>query len=527
MNDMFDLSGTPEQRLTRHAAIAAGGMAAIAGVGLLALSGWFLTGAALAGIGGIAAVQAFNYLLPSAAIRGFAIVRTLGRYGERLLGHRAALHLLADLRPRLFARLAAAPLPTLHGLAGGEIAGRLGGDVEALENLVIRQVSIGASLAGALAGLVATALAGLVPMAMLALGLLASTVVAAWFAPRWLAAAHAAHGEALLARRSAYAEYAGCGIEIAIYDLVPRIAAELDRVDVVLDAARQAIVRREAALQQLHGMLAVVTVGTVIATTSASVPIVALAALAAAATFEAWSGVTHALVQNPRADAARQRLTTIASLPERKHATATLRGDCLQFTVASASVMLPVGGRIRIAGPSGSGKSRLLGTLARLREDAPERIAIDGMDVTSLPFDAVRPLFALSAQDAPLIAGTVADNLRLARAGVTEPEMWEALQVACLDEVVRSMPEGLTTWLGVDGARLSGGQRKRLSLARALVARRPWLLLDEPSEGLDLATERRLAENLGAWLQETGTGLVMANHRPGLDRLCELELRLG
>ncbi|MFT3977136.1 MAG: ATP-binding cassette domain-containing protein, partial [Sphingomonas bacterium] len=91
-----------------------------------------------------------------------------------------------------------------------------------------------------------------------------------------------------------------------------------------------------------------------------------------------------------------------------------------------------------------------------------------------------------------------------------------ALETACLADDVRAMPHRLDQWVGDGGARLSGGQRKRLSLARALLAGKPWLLLDEPSEGLDMATEARLRDRLDLWLRETGTGLVVVSHRPAL-----------
>ena len=125
-----------------------------------------------------------------------------------------------------------------------------------------------------------------------------------------------------------------------------------------------------------------------------------------------------------------------------------------------------------------------------------------------------------------MMAGSVADNLALARPGIDREAMQAALAIACVDDVVAALPGGLDCWLGDDGARLSGGQRKRLSIARALLARRPWLLLDEPSEGLDAATEARLVASLDRWLLATRTGLILVSHRPAMRRLATRRLDL-
>jgi len=177
------------------------------------------------------------------------------------------------------------------------------------------------------------------------------------------------------------------------------------------------------------------------------------------------------------------------------------------------------GSRLAIAGASGAGKTRLIETLVGLRRDAPQALAVDGRDPRVLGLAALRPVFALCAQDAPLIAGSVADNLLLARPGVDQAAMWQALHCACLDQVVRALPDGLDQWLGGDGARLSGGQRRRLALARTLLADKAWLVLDEPSEGLDAACEAQMIERLGAWLDKTGRGLVLVSHRPAMAAL--------
>lgn len=288
----------------------------------------------------------------------------------------------------------------------GTIAANLGSDVEALEDLAIRRVSVISALAGALAGVVAAMLAG--PLAAVLLG---------------------------------------SGLVISVL---------LEAEAVQVDQARFAIVRAEGRLQLVQLTIASCTVAAMLATATASAPaaLQALAALAGAAAFEALGGISHSLLQRARVDAALARLSQIAQMPVRAADQERLPEDtAITLGEGENAITLTPGERVRISGPSGSGKTRLVQALCGLQRD----------------------LFALSAQDAPLLAGTIADNLRLARPGVTEAEMWAALDVACLADTVRAMPAALETWLGPDGARLSGGQRKRLSLARAMLAGKLWL----------------------------------------------------
>ncbi|MCT2399956.1 amino acid ABC transporter ATP-binding/permease protein [Novosphingobium mangrovi (ex Huang et al. 2023)] len=507
------------QRRATWVAILLAMLAAVAGVGLLAVSGWFLTGAAIAGASGIAAARGFNYLLPSAGIRAFAVIRTLGRYGERLFSHRAAFFALADVRPALFARLAAAEPGMVFSRPSGEVAAQLGSDVDALEDAVVRRVTLPGALAGAATGLVAGILAGPWSAVALLVGLAAMRLASRGLSARLVTAHVQRRADAMTRLKAGYAEYAACGAEIAVYRLVPRIvdamAADVDD----LEAARLAIVRHEAVVQGAQMVLAAFTVAAVLALANGGAPLAAAAALAGAAAAEAWSGLVRTDMQRPRVDDAMERLEDMASLqprPPHHDDIVRLAAEPVSFSSGEREVVLEPAGRLLIGGPSGAGKSRLLGTLLGLREDAPQRIHVGTIEVRELGLESLRRLFASAPQDAALIAGTVADNLRLARPGVTDAEIWDALETACLAETVRALPQGLDQWLGGDGARLSGGQRKRLSLARALLAGRPWLVLDEPSEGLDSATERQLAANLSAWLDRTGTGLILVSHREGL-----------
>ena len=229
---------TRRQRRSTAIAIGLAMVAALAGVALLALSGWFLTGAALAGAGGVASARAFNYLLPSAGIRGLAIARTLSRYGERLFGHRAALLALADLRPALFARLAASDPSLSLARSSGDMAARLGSDVDALEDSVVRKVTVPGALAGAVAGLIAASLAGWPAALTLLAGLATMRLSSRMLTPRLLAQPRQEHAAALNRLKADYASYAACSGEIAVYGLGTQVIVALEPHTRALDTAR-------------------------------------------------------------------------------------------------------------------------------------------------------------------------------------------------------------------------------------------------------------------------------------------------
>jgi ATP-binding cassette subfamily C protein CydC len=507
-----------------RAAIAASILAALAGSVLLALSGWFLAGAGLAGLAGTAAALAFNYLVPSAFIRLSAVVRTAARYGERLWSHEAALHALADIRPRLFARLATADPRRSRPLLAGQAAARLTADVDALEDRVIR---LPATPAAVMAAVVATLLAAWAawPAGLLAgAGLVAVLPLADRLARR-LADPHVAGARRLEGQlRAEAAELAAAGPELAASGLSGRAAAALAEAAVLLDATRRRAARGAALVAGLPPALgALLAAGIVLlAAGQASAPLLAAAVLGVMAAADALGAPVRARLDAPRSAEGLARLAALedpaaAAAPgAAAPVAAPVAGD--ERLVIAGHVLQP-GGRLALVGRSGSGKTRLIETLAGLRDDAPEPLAVAGADPRRLPVAELAARFALAPQDPALFAGTVADNLRLARPGLDEAELWAALETACLAEEVHALPHELQTWLGDGARRLSGGQRKRLALARALLAARPWLLLDEPSEGLDAATEGRLAQSLDAWAARTGTGLVIASHRPALAAL--------
>ena len=504
-------------------------LAALSGVALLGFSGWFLAGAALAGMAGGAALQGFNYLLPSAGIRLAAIARTGGRYLERLLAHEAALGALAEVRVGLFRQLARLDPRQTASLSSGEGAARLTGDIDALEDQVIRSPARPAALAGAGMAVGLAAFSGPVAAVVLALGLAALLPVACWLARQRVDAAAADAGARAGQVKAAIADQLAASAEIAVYGLADRVAAALGEEARQMDAARRRMAAGEALVAGVLVAAGPVLAGLMLVLAlmwDASAPRAALAALAAAGAAEAMGGWVRARTRDAGLAAAAARLAVLGRA-EALPATAQPTGMALEL----AGELLAPGARLAILGPSGSGKTRLLETLAGWRTDAPQSLALGGVPVTGIGFEALSGAVALAPQAPRLIAGSVADNLRLAAPGLSEAALWAALEVAVLADDVRALPDGLDTFLGEGASRLSGGQRKRLALARALLAvegaARPWLLLDEPTEGLDAATEAELVRRLELWLSRTGTGLLLASHRRAPLVLTPRRLTLG
>jgi ATP-binding cassette subfamily C protein CydC len=178
---------------------------------------------------------------------------------------------------------------------------------------------------------------------------------------------------------------------------------------------------------------------------------------------------------------------------------------------------LAPGDRLAVVGPSGSGKSSLIKLLMRFYAPSTGRISVGGSDVARHSIDAVRNSFALVNQRAELLSTTVRANLWLADPDADEDRLWQALERARAADFVRKMPDGLQTWIGDDGALVSGGQGRRLALARAFLKDAPILLLDEPTEGLDNATEAEFLDALDSWLDaDPRRAMLMVTHRRSL-----------
>ncbi len=175
------------------------------------------------------------------------------------------------------------------------------------------------------------------------------------------------------------------------------------------------------------------------------------------------------------------------------------------------SFAVPRGSRVALVGPSGAGKSTILSLIERFYDPTEGAILVDGVDARDLPRDALRARFGYVEQDAPTLAGTIADNLRLASPAASDADCERVLREVNLGDVLERSPLGVDAPVGEDGVMLSGGERQRLAIARALLAAPPVLLLDESTSSLDGVNEQRMREAIDA--VATDRTLLVIAHR--------------
>ncbi|WP_235532432.1 amino acid ABC transporter ATP-binding/permease protein [Sphingomonas sp. Leaf20] len=523
----IDMLLANERRRQRRGLWRASGFAAVvalASVVLLGLSGWFITAAAMAGLAGTTAAYAFNYMLPSAGIRLLAILRTAGRYGERLASHEAAFGALARIRPALFLGLARGPVAQALALMPGEATARIVQDVSAVEAQFVRLSAVPGAIAALASGLVLCVLGG--PWSVIALMVCLSGLLAiAGVLARRLDAPGREVQRASGALKDAFAGMADAAAELRCYGIEAQALETVDASSLRLAEAQRA----QACVVGWFEFIQAVALGAaglavLLIAAPAGAAIAALCALAAVMTIDGAAPVLRGLAQQSAVREAKTRLDDLLAGPVAEQGCSA---GVAAWSIELLDTHLPAGSRVALIGASGTGKTTLVESLLGLRPVAPGTACIDGEDIVGIPLAARRATFGWAPQDAALLAGTVRETLTLGNPLVGDDALWVALADVALTEVIEGLPDGLDSWIGEHGVRLSGGERRRLSLARAYLVPAPWLLLDEPSEGLDAATERRVAQGLAARLARTGQGLVMVSHRPVMVALCDRQIAVA
>lgn len=528
-----------------------GGAATSAGIALTATSGWLVVRASERPV-------ILTLLTAIVGVRAFGIARPVLRWLERVVSHDAALDDLARRRTTVYAALVPLTPARLGRRARSSVLTGVVDDLTDVTEATVRVTVpvVSSAVAGVVATLLVTWFAPVVGLVVA--GLLLVVAAACWTA-WWL---ESRSRDELLAARAEVTR---------VSDLVARHASELRAVGGEATATRwledahatwRTASRRQSRGRALVSLVLLLTTGAatlaaalVVDPSTVGASVAALLVLVPVAVGDALAPLVDTMRSLARAQGSAARLEALLSQPPavsdaagalardaaggsrggadgaagaaasrtspgvrpREGHRVDLEGVTASWTgsgeqLAPTDLVLARGARVAVVGPNGSGKSTLLAVVARHLDPARGRHLLDGEDVRGLGLEDVRRHVAVVDDEPHVFAATLAANLRLARPDAGDDDLRRALDLAGLGAWAASLPEGLDTRLGTGGRGVSGGERTRLGVARAVLADREVVLLDEPTAHLDHPTATAVLDEV---LDATaGRSLVMVSHRP-------------
>lgn len=503
----------------------------LASIGLLTLSGWFLSASAVAGFAGI---YSFNYMLPAAGVRGAAITRTAGRYFERLVSHDATFRVLQHLRIHTFSKLLPLSPAGLARYRQGELLNRIVADVDTLDHLYLRVIS---PLVGAFVVIMVVTIGLSVLDVTLACTLGGVMLLTLFIMPPVFYRAGKTTGQNLTHLRGQYRQQLTAWLqgqaELTIFGASDRYRAQMEATELLWHEAQRRQSELTALSQALMLLIGAVAILLMLWMAAGGVggnaqpgALIALFVFCALAAFEALAPVTGAFQHLGQVIASAVRIT---ELTEQKpevtfptdvsdvpaQVTLTLRDvsfsypEQAQKALDSLSLQVNPGEHIAILGRTGCGKSTLLQLLTRTWDPQQGEILLNGRPIATLNEATLRKTISVVPQRVHLFSATLRDNLLLAAPDASDEQLADTLRRVGLEKLLEDT--GLNSWLGEGGRQLSGGELRRLAIARALLHDAPLMLLDEPTEGLDATTESQMLELLADVMREKT--LLMVTHR--------------
>lgn len=506
-----------------------------ASVGLLTLSGWFLAATAIAGVGAL-----FNFFYPSAGVRGLAIGRTVARYFEKVVTHDATFRVLAKLRVEVFRRIIPLSPSTLNRYRNSDLLNRLVADVDTLDSLYLR--------------LTAPFVSAIVVIGFITLGL---SFIDTWLAyfiglcllslllviPTLFYNLGKAFGEKLTLSRSQYrtqfVEFIQSQAELLLFNGEQQVKERMNKTEQEWQRYQQ----REANLSGLSGAILLLCSGLLISftlwfSTQADLgtgvykaAYIALFTFSALSSFEILMPIGAAFLHIGQIVASAQRINEITqqaplvafngeldfSNMDKTKALIEAKNLCFSYPdqeyIALNKLSLNINAmqKVAILGKTGSGKSTLLQLLVRNYDAQQGELHLAGQPINAYSESALRQQICFLTQRVHIFSDTLRNNLQLASENlISDATMLDILEKVGLNQLIEQ-PEKLDSWLGAGGRPLSGGEQRRLGLARVLLNQAPIILLDEPTEGLDRETERQILQLILRHCENKT--LIMVTHR--------------
>ncbi|MFD1805742.1 cysteine/glutathione ABC transporter ATP-binding protein/permease CydC [Pasteurella oralis] len=507
-----------------------------ASIGLLTLSGWFLAATAIAGIGTL-----FNFFYPSSGVRGLAIGRTVARYFEKIVTHDATFRVLAKLRVQVFSRIIPLSPAVLNRYRNSDLLNRLVADVDTLDSLYLR--------------LIAPFISAIIVIAIITLGLSFIHISLALFMGTTLLAflliiptifyrLGSKFGNKLVQSRAIYrtqfVEFIQAQAELLLFNAEKKLKEKLNQTEQDWQQYQQ----KEANLAGLSSAILLFVNGFILAATlwiaaeadlgtgMYKAALIALFAFSALAAFEILMPIGAAFLHIGQVIASAKRVSEIieqsplvkfegiAQFNDFNIKTQPLiQANALFFTyperenpaLNNVSLTIEQGKKVAILGKTGSGKSTLLQLLVRNYDTNKGLLLLSGRPIDQYSEQALRQQICFLTQRVHVFSDSLRNNLQIANAiKITDQKMINVLQQVGLNKLLEQ-EDGLDLWLGDGGRPLSGGEQRRLGLARVLLNDAPILLLDEPTEGLDRETERKILHLIFTHVKNKT--LLMVTHR--------------
>ncbi|WP_321463324.1 cysteine/glutathione ABC transporter ATP-binding protein/permease CydC [uncultured Vibrio sp.] len=516
-----------------------------ASIGLLTLSGWFISAASVAGL--TIARETFNYMLPGAGVRGAAMARTAGRWGERVVSHNATFKLLTDLRIFFFEKLTPLMPGRVSTMRDADVLNRLVADVDAMDHVYLRLIS--PVIIGIFGILSLTAVLAFFDWHLaLLLGSVLTIMLLVWpvlfYKLGKKNGAHLTHRKAEL--RVATLDWLQGYSELSIF------GAEERYRNLILDKQKQLLSNQfvNANLTGMASGLLMLANGLTLVMMlwfaadgvggRAPDPWIALFAFATMASFEILMPIAGAFQYLGQTLTSARRLNEVilakpdVVFPEqsnREDKPLDIEFDKISFTypdgqqkvLKDLSLSLPQGSKNAVVGQTGSGKSTLIQLLCRYWDVNQGEVRIGGAALPDWCESDLRAAITVVSQRVDVLNGTLRDNLLMAAPDATDEQLSEILIKVELGALLEE--PGLDAWLGDGGRQLSGGEKRRIGIARALLRDAPILLLDEPTEGLDKRTEKKVMALFNQHF--ANKTVVFITHRlielDNMDNICLME----
>ncbi|KOT15116.1 amino acid ABC transporter permease [Haemophilus parainfluenzae] len=516
-------------------------------IGLLTTSGWFLAATAIAGLGTL-----FNFFYPSASVRGLAIGRTLFRYFEKLVTHDATFRILAKLRVQVFEKIIPLSPGVLNRYRNSDLLNRLVSDVDTLDSLYLRLI---APFITAIFVILAMCIGLSFVNVPLALGLGASLLLLVFVIPTVFYQLGKKFGDKLVHLRALYRtqflEFIQAQAELLLFNAEDKLKDNMAKTEANWQADQQ----KEANLSGFSTALSLFLNGLIIAAMlwfssqaefgndEYRMAFIALFTFAALASFEILMPLGSAFLHIGQVIASAERVTDIIEQQPLvtfngkaefdQNATTLIETKDLSFTyperqnraLENLNLTIQKGQKVAILGKTGGGKSTLLQLLVRNYDANQGQLFLAGKPIADYSEDTLRSQFCFLTQRVHVFSDTLRQNLKFASAvNISDEKMIEVLNQVGLGKLLEQ-EQGLNIWLGDGGRPLSGGEQRRLGLARILLNDAPILLLDEPTEGLDRETERQILRLILAHAENKT--LIMVTHRltaiEQFDELCVID----